>query len=379
MSEIDLPMTVIEAQERANIDMLVATSKKYPRDLVVVTEKMITMATRDQETAESMAYHLNRDGHAIDGPSVRLAEIAVSCYQNIRFGARVISNDGKVIVGQGFCHDTENNTFGAWEVQRRITDKKGNTYSEDMQVTTGNAAAAIAFRNAVFKVIPSALVNQVEAAARKFAVGQFKTLPERRTRALRRFAAIGVREEQILVFLERANLDDVTADDVDHLFGLFTAIKEGSTTIEEAFPKPKVVAPNIAQKEEKPVPPPATPPVQPVDPGFGLAPVGPPPPPAPKPAEPPPPPPASEPSLPAVEKLPTSIGDVGQVAAKLKTDKISLRRFLLVMKDFGMLKNKSLDEIEAGAVTLTDVDPKYLHAALSDWRTVCDNLPAELS
>src|SRR5260370_30674339 len=141
--------------------MLVATAKKYPRDLVRVKRNMEAMATLDEETAQACNYHLERDGHSIDGPSVRMAEIAVSCYQNIRAGSRVISNDGKTIVGQAFCHDLKNNGFIAWDTQRRITNKQGRTFSEDMQVVTGNAASAIAFRNAVLKVIPDALVKPV--------------------------------------------------------------------------------------------------------------------------------------------------------------------------------------------------------------------------
>src|SRR6266852_1873072 len=83
-------LSIVEQQERANIDMLVATARKYPRDLVRVKRNMEAMATLDEETAQACNYHLERDGHSIDGPSVRMAEIAVSCYQNIRAGSRVI-------------------------------------------------------------------------------------------------------------------------------------------------------------------------------------------------------------------------------------------------------------------------------------------------
>ena len=113
-------LSVVESQERANIDMLIAMAKRYPRDIVRVKRVMEAMATLDEDTAESCNYHLERNGKSIDGPSVRMAEIAVAAYQNIRCGSRVLSNDGKVITGQAFCHDLENNTFIAWETQRRI-------------------------------------------------------------------------------------------------------------------------------------------------------------------------------------------------------------------------------------------------------------------
>src|SRR5258708_5571725 len=104
-----------------------------------------------------------------------------------------------------------------------------------MQVGTGNAASAIAFRNAVLKVIPAALVKPVADKARQVAFGDLKTLTYRRTRAFKSFAGIGVKEETILAYLKKASVGDVDVADVEKLYGVFTAIKEGSTTIEETF------------------------------------------------------------------------------------------------------------------------------------------------
>ncbi len=248
-------LSVIESQERANIDMLIVTAKRYPRDLVRVKRSMEAMATLDEETAEGCNYCLKRKdkfGREVEirGPSVRMAEIAVACYGNIRSGARIVGNDGKIITGQAYVHDLENNTFVAWETGRRITDTKGRTYGEDMQVTSGNAAAAIAFRNAVFKVVPSALIKPIAEKALHVAVGDIKTLTHRRTRAIKKFASIGVTEAQLLAFLEKSSVDQIDISDVENLFGVFTAIKEGTTTVEEQFPRtPEIKKP---QFEENP-------------------------------------------------------------------------------------------------------------------------------
>ncbi len=53
-------LSVIESQERANIDMLIVTAKRYPRDLVRVKRSMEAMATLDEETAEGCNYCLKR-------------------------------------------------------------------------------------------------------------------------------------------------------------------------------------------------------------------------------------------------------------------------------------------------------------------------------
>jgi hypothetical protein len=159
--------TALESIERANVDMQISTAKKYPRSLALVKGRMMDLATLDQETAESCFYKLNRQGKSIEGPSIRLAEIAASSFGNIRYGARVISNDGKKITAQGFSHDLETNVYCAVEISRRITNRDGMTYSEDMQVVTGNAACAIALRNAMFKVVPFALVKPIYEAANR--------------------------------------------------------------------------------------------------------------------------------------------------------------------------------------------------------------------
>jgi hypothetical protein len=220
---------------RAETDTQITTAKRYPRDFSLSKRKMLSLATLDEETASGCFYKLNRQGKTIEGPSVRMAEIAISCFGNIKAGARVINNDGKTITAQGFCHDLENNVAVSVEVKRRITDKAGKTYSEDMQVVTGNAACAIAFRNAAYKVVPMALIKPVYEAAKKCAVGDLKTLADRRTAALKYFSSLGVNEKQVLGYLGKSAVDGIDLGDVENLIGLSTAIKEGSTTVDEAF------------------------------------------------------------------------------------------------------------------------------------------------
>ena len=231
----------LELIQRAEIDMQVATARKYPRDIGVVKKKMLSFATLDEETAEGCFYTLkrkDRDGNQkkIQGPSVRLAEIAVSCYGNLRAAARIVDNDGKTITSQGICHDLENNTLICVEVRRRITNTKGKTFNEDMQVVTGNAANAIAFRNAVFKVIPGALVKPVYDMAMKVAVGDATTLKTKRDKLFKRFEAMGVDQAQVLHAIEKKTMDAVDLEDIETLIGIGTAIRDGDTTIDQAFP-----------------------------------------------------------------------------------------------------------------------------------------------
>lgn len=226
----------LELMQRAEIDLQVSTAKKYPRDLAMVKKKMISFATLDEETAESCFYTLSRSGKVIQGPSVRLAEIAVACYQNLRAASRVISNDGKTITCQAACHDLENNTLISVEVQRRITDRNGKTYGEDMQIVASNAGNAIAFRNAVFKVVPGALIKPVYDMAKKVAVGDASTLVTRRAKIIAKLNQMEVSTARVLAKLEVTDVENIDLQHLEILIGLGTAIRDGDTSVDEAFP-----------------------------------------------------------------------------------------------------------------------------------------------
>lgn len=241
----------IQSMERASIDSQVSTAKQFPRSLSSVKAQMLSFATLDIETAAGCFFTLpgrkGGDGKPIQGPSIRMAEIALSTYQNLRAGARVIADDGKTITAQGVCHDLQNNVCISVEVKRRVTNKEGKRYSEDMVVMTGNAACSIALRNATFRVVPLALVKPVYEQAKRVAIGDAKTLVTRRADALAHFVKMGVEKERVLNAVGCKALEDVTLEHMEILLGYATAIREGDTTIDEAFPvsKPNVPEPKF--------------------------------------------------------------------------------------------------------------------------------------
>lgn len=237
----------LEALNRSEIDVQIATAKQYPRILSTVLKNVETLATMDEKTAASCFYSLRRQGKTIEGPSVRLAEIIASSWGNIRVQARIIGNDGKMITAQGVCHDLESNYAVSKEVRRRITDKYGKTYSEDMQVVTGNAACAIAMRNAVMAVVPSALIKNVIDKAKEVSLGKGLTIEKRRENLIAAYAKYNVDEKTLLNYLSVNKIEEVDTDMLIELRGTLTAIKEGTTTVQETFfPKPA----NATNEEE---------------------------------------------------------------------------------------------------------------------------------
>lgn len=220
---------------KAEVDQQISTAKAFPRSLKEFIDSAESMATLTEEIAQSCSYSMPRGGKPLEGPSVRLAEIIVSSYGNIRAGARVVENDGKTITAQGICHDLEKNTCVTLEVKRRITDKNGKSFSEDMQIVTGNAACAIAFRNAVFKAVPAALVTSIYEKVKQVAKGSAATLSERRTKAVQWFESEGVKPGQICDALGIKKIEDIDLDKLATLSGMRSAIKNGESTIKEMF------------------------------------------------------------------------------------------------------------------------------------------------
>lgn len=232
----------LESIERAQIDMQIATAKRYPRDIVAVKKGIESMATLDQETAEACFYTLPRGDKTIQGPGVRMAEIAIHQFGNIRVQSRVIDTviDGPAphVTVQAVCADLEKNVAVSIEKRRRIVGKRKNNgrIDEDDINLAANACAAIAFRDAAFKVIPGALIKPAYEAAKKVAIGDAKTLAVRRADAFARFAKMGVGQDRVLVVLQKAHLEAVDLADLETLFGIFTSIREGQVSIDEAFP-----------------------------------------------------------------------------------------------------------------------------------------------
>lgn len=231
---------VLDVLNRGEIDIQIATAKQYPRNIQSVLATIRTLATMDAETAEDCFYVLRRGNasgnqNVIEGVSVRMAEIIASCWGNIRVQTRIIANDGKKITAQAMCHDLESNFAISLTVDRRITDKFGKTYSEDMQVVTGNAAAAIAFRNAVLKVIPKAVTKSIVEETKKVAMGQSIDIETSRQNMIQYFQKLGVTEEQLLSYLEVKSVEEITKEKIFELRGTANAIKEGTTTVQETF------------------------------------------------------------------------------------------------------------------------------------------------
>jgi hypothetical protein len=185
-----------------------------------------------------------------------MAEIIAHAWGNLRIQAGATESDAKYITARGEAWDVESNVAIAFEVRRRITNREGKTYDDDMITVTGNAAASIALRNAVFKTVPSSFWKPIYQKCRQVIAGDAKTFAARRDDMLKAFMVAGVTTERLCASLSLKGVQDLTLEHMATLVGILNAIKEGETTIEDAFPEdawtPKP-APRKSQQNVRPV------------------------------------------------------------------------------------------------------------------------------
>lgn len=248
MQPEEAEILTLSATDRAEVDIQVATAHRYPRNLSRCINNSIAIATIDLESAQKMGYALPRGNKPITGPSVHLARLLAQNYGNMRAEAKVVQITDKQVVSRGVCWDLETNYAAAFEVRRSIVGKYGR-FTDDMITVTGNAASAIAFRNAVFNVVPTGVTEKVYRAAQRYITGDLSDedkLIKRRDGAIRHFNdTYGITEEEVVKLCGKHTVNQIRADEIALLLGIAQSLKDGDATVEE------VMAPIRESKEAK--------------------------------------------------------------------------------------------------------------------------------
>ena len=227
----------LDRAERANIDIQVSTAKQYPRSISRCANNAVALVTMDKDTAQSCGYALPRGGKPITGPSVHLAKIIAQQYGNLRAEAKVVEITDKHVVSRGTAWDLENNYAVSFEVRRSIVGKNGNRFSDDMITVTGNAANSIAYRNAIFGIVPKSITDKAYKAAQHLITGDLsdeEKLIKRRDGAIKHFTdTYGITEEEVIKLCGKHTVNQIQADEIALLLGFAQSLKDGDTTAEE--------------------------------------------------------------------------------------------------------------------------------------------------
>jgi len=228
-----------EQSQRAQIDIAVATAKKYPRNLSKFKANVIATVTIDEKTASVCGYTLPRGDKKIHGASVHLARILAQNYGNLRVEKHGLMIGDNYLTAEATCLDLETNYGERVEVRRKIISKNGQRYNEDMINMTMMAAMAVAERNAILAVIPRGFTDAAYEAAQHKLTGDLsdeEKLTAARQKALDYFLKnYDVKEEEVLNVFGKTSKTQLTSEDLASLRGLMQSLKDGDTTVDEAF------------------------------------------------------------------------------------------------------------------------------------------------
>jgi hypothetical protein len=148
----------------------------------------------------------------------------------------VVDIGDRFVSVQGFFYDLQNNVAVTVDVRRRITDRNGNRFNDDMIQQTCQAAVSIAVRNAIFRGIPGGYVEAIRVEAQDVALGKKEGLETQRAKALKFFTeTYSIKKAVILKTLGVEDEKDITWGHMSRLMGFRTAIDTGESTAEQIF------------------------------------------------------------------------------------------------------------------------------------------------
>lgn len=233
--------TVASRITRAEIDTQITTAKAYPRSITKFKRDTLELACIDQQTARSMFYSIPRAGKQIVGPSIRMAEIAMATWGNLRVEGRLVDYDQKtqVVTVEAACWDLEKNTAVKVPKTRKVHGKKVNGIPQkpdaDMINLASMAAMSVALRDAVFRIVPRAYINAAFEQAKVVALGKGKSVGEMREERLETAKKLGITKEQVVAACDVAGVDDIGPDEIIYIDGLLNAIRDDGISAKDAF------------------------------------------------------------------------------------------------------------------------------------------------
>lgn len=265
-----VPPSALEALNRAEVDIAIATAKRWKRDIADSIKMCGELALRNPKIARMCNYAVPRGGKTLVGPSVHFARIVAYSWGNATALSRVVGCDRANAHLQGVFHDLQTNLRIGIEMDWPVQAPKNDTperWADQMNLAK-RGGAAVALRVAIFNVIPMALFADIAEKAKVLAAGSGKSFEDSRAAAIAAFKELGVTQAQIYKYLERGGLESITTDDLILLHGILVSIQEKTTTVNEVFGRSekepvKAQVPKTKKKEEPPAAVPAAEPVAP--------------------------------------------------------------------------------------------------------------------
>lgn len=226
----------------AEVQAAVAVAQRFPRNEGLAMEKTME-ACGQMSMAESAFFSFPRGGQSVNGPSIALAVELARCWGNVDYGIMELARDDEAGHTEmlAFAWDLQTNTKSRQTFivpHSRDTKSGAKKLTDQRDIYENNANnGARRLRECIFRVLPKYLRSAAESRCRQtLEKGEGEApLPQRIARSISAFTEIGVSLERLE--LRQGNSKNWTPVDLANLHILFTSIRRGETTIEEAFPR----------------------------------------------------------------------------------------------------------------------------------------------
>jgi hypothetical protein len=262
--------TAVAAQARAMVEARYLMAKHCPRDIDASRQALLKECKRPG-FAEAAIYNKPIGERGVKGPSIRFAEAAIRALKNIDTQTMTVyDDDEKRIVRVSVCDLEANAVYSqdvtiqktverkspaGYEVIGQRTNKKNQLVyivkaTDDDILNKQNALISKAVRTLGLRLVPGDMIDEAMEICEKTQQDKDAENPDAaKNKLFDAFGSIGVSVEEIKKYIgsEAATL---TPKELADLRALYTAIKDGETTMREALDSkmPKAEVPTPAGK-----------------------------------------------------------------------------------------------------------------------------------
>jgi hypothetical protein len=224
----------------AEVHAAIVVAQQCPRDVDNAIRQM-ERSCREPALAERAFYSFPKAGQTVTGESIHLARELARCWGNVQYGVAELRRDDEAGISemQAYAWDVETNTRSAqiFIVPHVRDTKKGPSRLTDLRDVYENNAnqGARRVREAIFAVLPPWFTERAkELCNQTLAAGDGESLEDRIAKAVQAFHDRQVTVAQLEAQRGRRR-SDWTEQDVAQLGVLFTSIRRGEVTVDEAF------------------------------------------------------------------------------------------------------------------------------------------------
>lgn len=251
---------LITSREVQEVQVAMVAAKRFPRDVYGAYNRIMQDCKR-RTLAEKAMYEYPRGGQTVTGPSIHLARSIARSWGNLDSGFKVLDQTATESTVMAYCWDLETNyrETKVFTVKHVRETKKGAyplTDSRDIYELIANQSARRE-RSCILSVIPQDIVDAaVGECSATLQGGGGMTKEDAARDIIQRFQEkFGVPKEALEKYIGR-KAEAFTVQSINRLRGVYTALKDGTASVEQYFDmsaaeEPREAPGPAAQQEEQ--------------------------------------------------------------------------------------------------------------------------------